>query len=778
MPSKNEKKKVRKTTRKDRKTAGKITTKDIEARVIGEAKSSGKTEKEVLDEMFGDGWLTVMIEESGTAHIDASQLYVKEQAVKNTAAECKRLRNTFAPIASCVDYVKKQLLAGGIEVIIDNLKDKHQIDVKEHIMKFINNVHQDRYTRGLFTILAIMVDLALTTGVSAAEICFDLKNLDFWNYAEIDEEAKQQILIAKKKKRTTAEYILIKTKEPNWKDLKGIVRLKIANNVSNRFKLYRDPKTWEAKYWSIDEPIKKKDEIITSQGIRISLKTFRPEKPNVTYMHPWQVFWLNLNRKDYSEMSESIITEVLSSALLLEKIMKAVGEGIHRAGNKKYFIICGSEKRRWSDRYIRNMLQQLKEASQKNWSTIPAPAGFDIKDMGGEVFEAENVVAYFKKIIARGMKVPAKVLGVEVRDEPYYSYEIMKEQLRMAIKYQLFETHLWCKFGEKTRGKQGGKSTSPIYVPEVRFKDEALLSFSDRIELLFKGFNVANPFSPYTKLKAETEYCRLMGWDDVILPTQEGLKKILDEAEKEEKAKKEAKEKETVGPEGKRQGPPEPQTRERQEKRLEGATKKHPEKGKARPQGETRKPKEVQESVSVSEPPKQEVLIKVVTESKPTDIVVKTPLDDLMADLVKKQQEKVDLEKNLSEEEGKRKQKKTQTEIDKIVVEIEQLTAEIEKIKVEGEKIKAETKEVAKTQERKRKVTEEIQRQYADEKRKRELEKTGKELKKIDAEISKIETEEDEIKKTHAKKRETMKRIDKQIEREEEFVEEESGSEE
>ena len=709
------KKKVKKTVRKDRQTLGKITASDISARVVEEAKSSGKTEQEVLDEMFGDGWLTVMVEESGTAHIDASQLYVKDPSTKDTAAECKRLRNTFAPIASCVDYIKKQLLGGGIEAMIDNPKDKHQMDVKEHIVKFIDDVHQDRYTRGLFTLMAIMVDLALTTGVSAAEICFDLKEFDFWKYAEIDEEEKQKIMIAQKRGGKAVEYILIKTREPSWKDLKGIVRLKIANNVSKRFKLYRDPKTWEAKYWSVGEAIRKKDEILTSQGIRISLKTFKPESPNVVYMHPWQVFWLVLNRKDYSEMSESIINEVLSSALLLEKILNAVGEGIYRAGNKKYFIICGTEKRRWSDRYIRNMLQQLKEASQKNWSMIPVPDGFDIKDMGGEVFEAKDVVAYFKKIIARGMKVPAKVLGVEVRDEPHYSYEIMREQLRMAIKHQLFETHLWCKFGEKTRGKQGGKGSNPVYVPSVRFKDEALLSFPERIELLFKGFNVANPFNPLIKLRAESEYCKLMGWDEILLPTQEEYKKMLDEVQKAEEKKVEEKEKkqeEKLAGE-KRQGSPEAQTKERQEKRQEGMVNKHPEKGKVRPQGETRIPKEVQESVSQTPP--QEVLIKVITESKPTEIVVKTPLDALMAEFLKKEREKFELEKTLSETEGKRKQKKTQKEIDKIEAEIVEIKAKIKKTEEEGERIRTETGEIIKTHEEKRKTMKKIQDQVEEE---------------------------------------------------------------
>ena len=707
----------KKSTKKTKKTT--VNVSDVEARIAEVAKATDKTEQVVLEEMFGDGWLTVMIEESGSARIDASQLYAKKPDIKNRPSECERLRNTFAPIATCVKYVRDQLLGGGIEALIDNPKDKHQKDVKERITKLIDNIHQDRYTRGLFTLTSIMVDLALTTGVSAAEICFDKEKLDFWDYATISEEQKQMIEISREKKEKrggtkTAEYILIETKEPSWGGLKGIVRFKIAHNARKRFKLYRDPKTWQAKYWSVDETVKKDNEAMTTQGIRISLRTFKQEKPNAVYMHPWQLFWLNLNRKNYSEMGESIIDEVLMSALLLEKILKAVGEGIYRAGNKKYFIICGTEKRQWSGPYIRNMLQQLKEASQKNWSTIPAPAGFDIKDIGGDVFEADKVVDYFKKIIARGMGVPAKVLGVEIRDEPHYGYEIMREQLRMAIKYQLFETHLWCEFGQKTRGKQGGKASKPVYVPNPRFKDESLLSFPERIELLFKGFNVANPFNPLIKLRAEREYCKLMGWDEILLPTQEELKAELDELERQAKEKMEKGKSEEEKPAGeKRQGKPEPQTKERQEKRLKGMTQKHPEKGKARSQGGTRIPKEVQESVvgpvveNKSEVKEVEVIRKVVT---PTDEIM-IELAGERIDLARKQKELTALQKKFAEEDNKRKQRKIQKDIDKINVEIEAKKVGIEKMKDETEKIKTETNEIVKTHEEKRKTMKEIQEQ-------------------------------------------------------------------
>jgi len=173
---------------KTQKKSNKVTTADIASRIKTIAKTAGRGEQEVLEDMFADGFLTVMIEESGgTARIDASQLYAKESKIKDKPSECQRLRDTFAPVSSCLKYVRDQILASGIDVIIDNPKDKHQIDTKEKLTMFIENVHQDRYTRGLYILLSIMVDEALTTGVSAAEVCYEKPDLNFWDYASINE---------------------------------------------------------------------------------------------------------------------------------------------------------------------------------------------------------------------------------------------------------------------------------------------------------------------------------------------------------------------------------------------------------------------------------------------------------------------------------------------------------------------------------------------------------------------------------------------------------------
>jgi hypothetical protein len=151
----------------------------------------------------------------------------------------------------------------------------------------------------------------------------------------------------------------------------------------------------------------------------------------------------------------------------------------------------------------------------------------------------------------------------------------------IAIKHQLFKRHIWCMHGT-IRTKQGGKGKEPSYIPNPRFRTEDLLSTREKFDLFIGGLNAANPFHPLLKLKVESEFAKMMGWDDVLLPTQEEYKKELEEAMKAEEKK--------LGE--KKQGAPEPQTKERQEKRLKGMTDKHEEKGQARAAGGTRIPAE------------------------------------------------------------------------------------------------------------------------------------------------------------------------------------------
>jgi len=548
--------------------------------IENEVKRTGKSKGQILGKMFNDGWLTFMIEESGgVTKIDASQLFKDAGKKADRIKEYTRLRDDFAPISNCVDYIKDQILGGGVGVLIDDNTDKSQKELKEELEALVEDIYQDYVTRSLRVLLPILVDNALTTGVSAAEITYKGKKT-FFDYAIV---ASRVIKVDGKEK----EFVIYETEEPDWKtDLQGITRLKIMDNAYKRFVPQRDPNSWEIKYWVLDEGKGDKNLITLSTGMKVRAST---NKIAGTYLHPWQVFWLTLRRKGFGVKGESVIKPVYGTAILLEKIMKAVGEGIHRAGNKKYFIVCGTKERPWSGPHIRNVLQQLKEASKKNWSTIPMPQGFDVKDIGGEVFEAHEVVDYFLKTIAGAMKVPAEVVGVEVREQKKYSYTEYKLNLLLAIKHQLFKQHIWCLHG-KTKTKQSGRSTEPTYVPSPRFKVEDLLTLREKLKMYIDSLNAANPLHPAIKLKTETEYCRAMGWDDVLLPTQEEYKKEL------EAAKELAEKKMKAGPEivgEKKQGDPAAQTEERQKKRLAGMTKKgEDEKGKAKKLGSTRIPTE------------------------------------------------------------------------------------------------------------------------------------------------------------------------------------------
>jgi len=554
--------------------------------IEAEKQRTGRTDAEILEEIFRDGWLTVMVEETGTAKIDASQLY-KETKTEESVEEYKRLRNSFGPISTCVDYLKDQILGGGVGAMITDAKDAHQKKTKEDIEDLINNIYQDEYLRSLDVILPILVDKTLVEGCSAAEITYE-EDKTFWDFAKLSKESR----IVKVDGKDT-EVIIYDVKEPSWQnELKGVKRLKVFDDAYRRFDVQRDINTWEIKYWILDEA--QDQPIALSSGIKIRLGT----KVSGTYFHPWQVFWLVLRRKDYGVKGESVIKPAYSLAILLEKILNAVGQGIHRAGNKKYFIVCGTKERTWSAPHIRNVLQQLKEASQKNWSTIPMPEGFDVKEIGGEIFDAKAVVDYFLKVIAATMMVPAEALGIFVREQKKYSYKEYKINLMLAIKHQLFKHHIWCLYG-KTRTKQGGKGTEPTYVPNPRFRTEDLLTFREKFDLLIGGLNAANPFHPLLKLKVESEFAKMMGWDDVLLPTQDEYKAELEEEQKIREREVSAKErtltlKEKMGE--KFQGEPEPQTEERQEKRLKGMTKKGEEKGKAREMGATRMPAEVKKS--------------------------------------------------------------------------------------------------------------------------------------------------------------------------------------
>jgi hypothetical protein len=692
--------------------------------------AKGKTKEQVLSETFNNDGFIIFSEtmEERVPKLESAQLFAPTKTASDIE-ECRRLREQFGPISDCVDYIKNQILAGGFDVFIDDPNDKHKQEIKKELLSFIKNIYQDFYTSTLNGILDIMLDEAIITGFSAAEIVYE-ENPTFDKYAKsevVPIEVKDE-----KGRLTKSNSVIYKLETPTWTELKGIKRLKVIDAAYRRLKLYRQT-DWEANYWTLDEVNAQAQMATPQQQLTEKLMGKLPNQTAVikaVYYHPWQIFALSINRQRWDYQGRSLILPILSVVKLLEKIMNAVGEGIYRAGNKKYFIVCGTEKRPWSVIHIRNLLQQLKEAGEKGWSTIPVPAGFDIKEAGGEVFEAQNVIDYFLRIISSSMHVPPKIVGLESRDIlPEQMTDDMlryKEAFRTAIETQLFKLVIWTEFGNE-KSKQGG-SKDPQYIPEVRFKTEELMSDVNRLKMCKEILNVANPVRPETKLEVEREINKIMGFD-VLLPSQEEYKKEMEKLDEEMKKKLAEKPQQPEGTEGEKfQGPPKPQTEEQQQKRLQAGVnvrKAGSKKGKIPSKEESMAIEESQ--VVIEEPEPQEVHVTVETKTEPQKIVIENPpvdsaikeilrqiLENSIANqelLNKKQTELIEKQKILEEEESKKKQAKIQAEIDKLKNEIDVIKANKEKIELEKDELKRIAEDKQKTEEEKRKVISKIEKE-------------------------------------------------------------------
>jgi hypothetical protein len=559
---------------------------DFEKWLKDEADRTGKSQQKIIEETFRDGFLTwsvndtesiagkQKVQEVGGGEVAQAPPILTAWAMPNVAEdidELRRLRREFAPVSRSVDYIKGMILGNDLDVEIEEPEDKSKQEIRDGIKKFMKMLYQDEYTRTLYTLVSIMLDESLTVGCAGAEIRYENSNFNFLDYVESEETASLPNTTTQAGVSSNRGGVFYKMKEPIWKDLKSIVQLKLYKNANGRLKLYRNPATWEANFWTLDE-------IVSTGDTAMALpQPVMKTAGSATRFHTWQIFWLNVNRRDFDERGISVIAPVKNIALLLEKILSAIGEGIYRAGNKKYFIVCGTEKRPWSKPHIRNVMQQIQEMGKRNWTTVPVPYGFDIKEIGGNVFQANQIITILINLLAEGMHVPIEIIGVQTRavnpatgerqlSQSFNEIEQMRYEFKSAIENQLFMKQLWCTFG-KTRTKQGGKAEESIYLPLLKCSTKGLMSPFDKLEQIIKLLNVANPVSPQMKLELEREMATVMGYDNIDFETQKELKDEL---------------KKRVGTDtsianpilGKTQGQPEPQTKGRQQARQAGGVNK------------------------------------------------------------------------------------------------------------------------------------------------------------------------------------------------------------
>jgi len=221
---------------------------------------------------------------------------------------------------------------------------------------------------------------------------------------------------------------------------------------------------------------------------------------------------------------------------------------LHTSMNKYYLPFevknCGTERRPWGKVSTRNFIKAMEQMIKNNWTGIPVPVGFDIKEIGGEVFDARDFLDYLKGLIASGMNYPLEFLeqgGMRENDKAWLAWQVTygaeQMMLKQDIETQLWEKQLWATKGMTFREKKQGVTARrrrrvPVYLPHLQWRDETKWHMETRIKMDAQILNVANPVGPQLKLGVEKDIAKMMGFHDIIFPTFEELEKGLTKQDK------------------------------------------------------------------------------------------------------------------------------------------------------------------------------------------------------------------------------------------------------
>jgi len=596
-----------------------------------EAEERGIEVEEVLSDWFNDGFYiaTQDVEESVVrlryiepwTETDTQIEPPKDgEETDKTLKTLRRLRDEFPPVTAGVEYAKSFTAGGGFVVDITDSNDSHQIEVQKSINQLNRTVFQDVVTIGLDSILDILLDEAFTVGCAAAEIVYkrfeEPGSLDFDRWAtKVENPPKGE-----------PEYNSKNLTPEDWKSLGGVVQLKIIANSVQRMKAYRNPTTYKIEYWTIDE-----DEIN-----KYNANPVNKVKKVVPKLLPWQVLWLSWGRRGSNLKGVSLIRPAAETAILLEKILAAVGLSFRKWSDKKHFFVLGSDKtgRSWAPPKIRNFLHDVNKMTKEGGTGIAVPAGFGIETIGGDVFEGGQIIDTLVSLICGGMRYPRTFLEqgkTQEGDKAWLAwivtYASHQKLLRRAIEHQLWARHIYSTVGTTHRlSKQGvpveKQEIVPIYVPRMSWKSEGKWHIQQKIEELTKILNVANPVGGELKLEVEADLAVTLGYSDLdlnnsrkvldlrqkisLIETKMDLMKAEMKLESLEKAKEEGVHLEMVPMLGgmKHPQPEDEEPKEDGEKRpvpkpgarLEGGVSRTPKdeetkKGVAKPLGGTRQPK-------------------------------------------------------------------------------------------------------------------------------------------------------------------------------------------
>lgn len=473
----------------------------------------------LVNKMIQEGFYSFKIGEGGTIGESVISLnyiepwsFAKElDAVAEKGEETepslviyRKLRETFPPVTAGIDYYKAFTSGSGFDVKIDDPKDDHQKEMRDIIREFNRNVFMDDTTVGLSSILDVMIDEDLVEGVSAAEIVYEGWKDDEYTFED-------WAIPTEPTKDGGPKWTPKEMKTEDWNKLKGISQIKVIPNAYTRLTPYRDPKKWNILYYTVDEDRSKTD------------------KKDVVKLLPWQVLWLATNRRTNKLKGISIIRAIAKSAMLLERILGDLGVSIDRWADKKFFFILGDAKqgRRWTPNEIRNFLNDVKTMSTEHKTGIPVPVGFDIKEIGGEVYDGGQIVDQLISLICAGMKFPRTFFEqgkTQEGDKAWLAWMVIynryQTQLQSTVEHQLWARHIWCKEGQtriipKQRVPKEAQPVEPVYIPKLEWSAKGKWNQEEKLSMLKDWLNVANPITPILKIAIEADAAVTLGYSDL-----------------------------------------------------------------------------------------------------------------------------------------------------------------------------------------------------------------------------------------------------------------------
>lgn len=673
---------------------------DFERFLETQEKKTGKSEHKLMEDILSSHVALIEFDETLGK---ASLVFENWKGVsigeplkidQKTLKDFRDLRDNFAPVSAGIEWHKDFTSGGGFLIQIDDPKDAHQKEMRNEVKRFCTTVFQDQYVIGLDAILDVMMDMALTDGCAAAEIVYE-KEVDFNEYLDEATPVEEIVGLDGKKIKVLKPKVMT---DALWKGLGGITRLKIIEDSYTRLIPYRHPISGEVLYWTLDEKTQTPNAGLTYEEI-----VNREKKKVIIKFHPWEIFWLSWNKHGTNLKGLSLIQPVYHIAKMAQTIQTSVGKGYNRWANKKYFFVAGTERRPWNKVYRQEFLKAVEKMIANNWVGTPVPWGFDIKEIGGEqsIFDGKNILDHLISMIAAGMQYPLDFLEsgrTQASDKSWLAWTVRygrsQNQVRRALEHQIFERHLWCKFGSTVKETRKGPNQKdlPIYIPKLQWKAEGQWLKDAKMKTLTGLLNVANPIDFPLKIPIQKEMGATLGIGEIDWTEIEELFDVQNKTRlanaKIEKLKIEAKLKvfesmteeelakisEPQPQKPKTDETPEEKLTEQGEKRQEGGVSRttketgtKSKKGQAKPMGGTRK---VGETMETSETTEIELPKEVEDEIK------KRALDSIEGET-----KKVELEQKKFDLEVKRKKKKSLEKIDEEMDKINKKESEKENAK-------------------------------------------------------------------------------------------------